>query len=185
MKNFSWVLSSLSLYNINKEKLAREASQENKKKIAYLTTNCGQIVKLEQFVCSKWGGAQTYLWSPTCASGGRTCPLPLSPTPLYPKSSQSILYFGLGDVSKLQDWDGSHLWKSLTGSAIKLDKITNIFSLQHVTTKTCIWTLVHKLHSKTSVKNVPVVRMGSYIAAREFILPCMNSYTGIAHAAYL
>ena len=42
-KKYSCVLSSPSLENINQEKLASKASQENSGKIAFLTTNYEQI----------------------------------------------------------------------------------------------------------------------------------------------
>ena len=83
MKNHSRVLSKLSSEDINKVKLASEASQEN---FAFLTLKNEEMAKLEHLICSKvggGGGAQTHLSPPTFESAGAQAPAaPPSPTPL-------------------------------------------------------------------------------------------------------
>ena len=78
------ILSKLRFENIDKVKLASEASQEN---FAFLATKYEKIAKLEHLVCPKVGGLK-----PTCAppphfwkwGGGAHAPAapPPSPTPL-------------------------------------------------------------------------------------------------------
>ena len=61
MKNHSRVLSKLSSEDINKVKLASEASQEN---FASLALKNEEMAKLEHLICPKVGGAQTHLSPP-------------------------------------------------------------------------------------------------------------------------
>ena len=53
MKNHSRVLSKLSSEDINKVKVASEASQEN---FAFLTLKNEEMAKLEHLICPKVGG---------------------------------------------------------------------------------------------------------------------------------
>ena len=71
MKNYSWVLSLLSLENIYKVKLASEASQE---KFALLPTKYEKIAKLEHLVCPKVGEGHKPTCAPTFESAGTHSP---------------------------------------------------------------------------------------------------------------
>ena len=75
----------LSLENIDKEKLASEAIQETFEQIVFLTTNCWQIKKLDNYSDQKWVSG-TYPFVPPLLKvgrgGGETRAAPRSPMPL-------------------------------------------------------------------------------------------------------
>ena len=80
MKKHSRVLCKLSSEDINKVKLASEASQEN---FAFLTLKNEEMAKLEHLICPKVGGHKPTWAPPLLKVRGHKPPLPPpSPTPL-------------------------------------------------------------------------------------------------------